>query len=360
MRKKHTTQSAKHQVFNSLLFFVLSALFFRYKIFMEHYVSGFTSQLKEAIAIGKKATLTVSDKQLTNVVITGLGGSGIGGKIVSQLVLSHASLPIYVNNNYTIPGFVNENTLVIVSSYSGNTEETINAMQQALDKKAEVACITSGGEVHELADKHNLNAITIPGGNPPRTALAYSFTQQFFLLRHYGVIKTEFESDLENAIELLEKESETIKKEALEIANKIFDKTAVIYTESSFEGVGIRLRQQLNENAKVLCWHHALPEMNHNELVGWAGGDNSKAVMFLRNHSDYKRTQVRMELSKQIISDYTDTIIEIFSQGNTAIEKTLYHIHLGDWISVYLAKLNNVDPIEVNVIGHLKSELAKV
>jgi glucose/mannose-6-phosphate isomerase len=327
---------------------------------MEHYVSGFTSQLKEAIAIGKNATLTASNKQLTNVVITGLGGSGIGGKIVSQLVLNNASLPIYVNNNYTIPGFVNENTLVIVSSYSGNTEETINAMKQALAKNAEVACITSGGEVLELAKQHHLNAITIPGGHPPRTAFAYSFSQQFFLLKHYGIIEAGFEAKLENAIELLNSESETIKKTALEVADKIFNKTAVIYTESSFEGVGIRLRQQLNENAKVLCWHHALPEMNHNELVGWAGGDKSKAVIFLRNHSDYKRTQVRMELSKEIISKYTDTIIDIFSKGNSAIENTLYHINLGDWVSVYLAKLNKVDPIEVNVISHLKSELAKV
>lgn len=327
---------------------------------MEHYVSGFTSQLKEAIAIGKKATLSASNKQISNVVITGLGGSGIGGKIVSQLVLNNASLPVYVNNNYTIPGFVNENTLVIVSSYSGNTEETINAMKLALEKNAEVACITSGGEVLELATQHDLNTITIPGGNPPRTAFAYSFTQQFFLLQHYGIIEAGFEADLESAIDLLNQESESIKKKALEVANKIFGKTAVIYTESSFEGVGVRLRQQLNENAKVLCWHHALPEMNHNELVGWAGGDCSKAVIFMRNHSDYKRTQVRMELSKEIISEYTETIIEIFSLGNTAIEKTLYHIHLGDWVSVYLAKMNKVDPIEVNVIGHLKSELAKV
>jgi len=327
---------------------------------MEHYVSGFTSQLKEAIAIGKNATLTASNKQLTNVVITGLGGSGIGGKIVSQLVLNNASLPIYVNNNYTIPGFVNENTLVIVSSYSGNTEETINAMKQALAKDAEVACITSGGEILELANKHHINAITIPGGHPPRTAFAYSFAQQFFLLHHYGIIDAGFETDLENAIELLIAKNEAIKKEALDVANKIFNKTAVIYTENSFEGVGIRLRQQLNENAKVLCWHHALPEMNHNELVGWAGGDKSKAVIFLRNHSDYKRTQVRMDLSKEIISEYTDTIIEIFSKGESPIENTLYHINLGDWISVYLAKLNNVDPIEVNVISYLKSELAKV
>jgi glucose/mannose-6-phosphate isomerase len=327
---------------------------------MEHYVSGFTGQLKEAIEIGKKANLNASNKQLTNVVITGLGGSGIGGKIVSQLILKNSALPVYVNNNYTLPGFVNENTLVIVSSYSGNTEETINAMKEAIAKNAEIACITSGGEILNLAQENKFNVITIPGGNPPRSAFAYSFTQQFFILQHYDIIDSKFLKELEESITLLENEVTDIKKIAAEVANKLYNKTPIIYTENLFEGVAIRLRQQLNENAKVLCWHHVLPEMNHNELVGWAGGDKSKAVIFLRNTADYKRTQVRMNLSKEVISEYTETIIDIFSKGNSAIENTLYHINLGDWISVYLAKLNNVDPIEVNVISHLKSELAKV
>ncbi len=147
---------------------------------MEQLVAAFTKQLEEAIEIGQKASLSPCDKTLQNIVITGLGGSGIGGRIVAQLVQENANLPIFINNNYTLPGFVNEKTLVIVSSYSGNTEETLAAMKQALSKGAEVACITSGGEVNELAKTHHLNVINIPGGNPPRTMLAYSLTQQFF------------------------------------------------------------------------------------------------------------------------------------------------------------------------------------
>ncbi|MFT6844637.1 MAG: glucose/mannose-6-phosphate isomerase [Flavobacteriales bacterium] len=327
---------------------------------MEHYVSDFTRQLKEAINIGLKSTLIDCDKNIQNVVITGLGGSGISGKIVSQLVADSAKLPIYINNNYSLPGFVNQNTLVIISSYSGNTEETISAMKIAIDKGAEVACITSGGAILDLAKKHQLNTIVIPGGHPPRTALAYSFTQQFFLLKHYGIISFDFKSHLSDAVILLDKELENIKEIAKNLANKLFQKTAVIYSDASYEGAAIRMRQQLNENAKVLCWHHVLPEMNHNELVGWAGGDSNKAVIFLRNESDYQRTQVRMKLSKEIISKHTSNISDVYSMGNSAIAKTLYLVNLGDWVSVYLAKLYQVDPIEVNVIGHLKSELGKV
>lgn len=327
---------------------------------MEQYVANFTNQLSEAITIGQKASLQVSEKVLNNIVVTGLGGSGIGGKIVSQLILDQATLPIYVNNNYTLPAFVGENTLVIISSYSGNTEETVTAMKEALSKGAEVACITSGGEVLDIATQHELNTIVIPGGHPPRTALAYSFTQQFYILKHYGVISFDFEQHIQETISLLNTHFDSIKSEAKIIAEKLFQKTAVIYGDATFEGVCVRLRQQLNENAKVLCWHHVLPEMNHNELVGWAGGDKEKAVIFLRNHTDYARTQMRMDLSKNVVKRYTDTIIEVFSKGKSEIAKAMYLIHIGDWISVYLAQLNQVDPIEVQVISHLKGELAKV
>lgn len=327
---------------------------------MEKYVASFTEQLKEALNIGKTAQLSPNKKTFRNVVITGLGGSGIGGKIVSQLIVKEARLPIYINNNYVLPNFVDEHTLVLVSSYSGNTEETLEAMKMALNKNAEVAAITSGGEVEVLAKANQLNYISIPGGHPPRTALAYSLTQQFFLLNHYGICGNGFINELASAIELLNAESDTIKSKAKSVAEKVYQKQIAIYSEVMFEGVATRLRQQLNENAKVLCWHHVLPEMNHNELVGWAGGNDSIVVLFLRNQSDFLRTKVRMDLSKEIIAKQTPHVIEIWSKGNNPVQESLYHIHLGDWVSVYLAELNEVDPIEVDVITHLKSELAKV
>jgi len=327
---------------------------------MKKLISEFTNQLKEALKIGENSTFKSTDKTFNNIVITGLGGSGIGGKIVSQLVQNEVKVPIFINNGYHLPAFVNEKTLVIVSSFSGNTEETLEAMKIAQNKKAEIACISSGGKIIEIAKEKGYNTILLPGCHSPRAMLTYSLTQQFFVLNHYGFIKGDFKKAIANAVSLIDNEIENIKAEALKIAKGIKGKTTIIYSEESYEGVAVRLRQQLNENAKVLCWHNVLPEMNHNELVGWAGGKNEYAVILFRNDSDYGRTQKRMEISKEVIEKYTNTHFEIWSKGNNPIEKSFYLIVLGDWISICLAELLEVDPIEIKVINHLKGELAKI
>ena len=253
---------------------------------MKELVALFTTQLTEAIHIGKNTNLSACDKKLRNVVITGLGGSGIGGKIVAQLVANNIEIPIIINNDYHLPHFVNENTLVIASSFSGNTEETLAALSIAAEKGAEIACITSGGKMLDIAISNNYNHIIIPFGKSPRAMLSYSLTQQFFLLNHYNLIQNDFILKIQNAIELLNSEIDNIKAEAKDITEAISNKTTVIFSEANFEGVAVRFRQQLNENAKVLCWHHALPEMNHNELVGWAGGNEEKAVIVFRNETN--------------------------------------------------------------------------
>jgi glucose/mannose-6-phosphate isomerase len=327
---------------------------------MKKLISSFTNQLRDAINIGNNAKLTQTEKKINNIVITGLGGSGIGGKIVAQLVRNEIDVPVSINNGYHLPAFVGENTLVIVSSFSGNTEETLEAMQIALERNAEIACISSGGKVIEIAQEKALNHIILPECHSPRAMLTYSLTQQFFLLNHYGFINESFKTSIGKAAELIDSHIESIQQEAEKIAKGLQGKTAVIYSEEGYEGVAIRLRQQLNENAKVLAWHHYLPEMNHNELVGWAGGKEEYAVILFRNDSDYSRTQRRMEISKEVIEKYTNTHFEVWSKGDDSIQKSLYLIVLGDWISIYLAELQDVDPIEIKVINYLKGELAKI
>ena len=177
---------------------------------------------------------------------------------------------------------------------------------------------------------------------------------------NYGLIDKTFKKDLQKAILVLEENLADIKTTAHEVALGLHNKTSVLYAEANFEGVVTRIRQQINENSKALCWHHVLPEMNHNELVGWAGGKQEYAVVILRTSFDHPRTSVRMTISKEIISKYTSTIFEISAKGDSPLEQSLYLILIGDWVSVYLAELNQVDPIEVNVIDYLKGELAKI
>ena len=144
------------------------------------------------------------------------------------------------------------------------------------------------------------------------------------------------------------------------IAKKLAGQLTVIYSLGSCEGVSVRFRQQINENSKALCWHHVFPEMNHNELVGWTGGDNRVAVILLRNEDDHKRSQLRMELCKKLMGEKCDTILEVWSKGSSRIERSMYLIHLGDWISIDLAEMRNEDAVAIPAILFLKSELSKV
>ena len=157
----------------------------------------------------------------------------------------------------------------------------------------------------------------------------------------------------------MDHEEEHVMSEAYYLAEKLHKKIPVIYSAANYEGVAVRFRQQINENSKMVCWHHALPEMNHNELVGWTIPNKKLAVVFFRNEDDYSRTQSRMNLTKQVVAKYTPYVFEVFSKGESQIEKTFYLIHFGDWVSWYLSEIRDIDATEVNVIDYLKGELAK-
>ena len=326
---------------------------------MQKLIEAFPDHLSDGLRIGKNAVLQKGKAEIKNVLIEGLGGSGIAGTIIQNIYYYKTNVPIVVNKNYQTPGFVNENTLFISSSYSGNTEESIFATNEAIEKKATISCITSGGELKNIALANHLNFIEIPGGNPPRAMLGYSFVQQLFLLRHYGIIESGFEKDLENAIVLLKKESENIKTEAKKVAQFLFNKLPIIYCDATYEGVALRFRQQINENSKMFCWHQVIPEMNHNELLAWKNKREDVAVIFLRNISDFTRNKKRMEINIKIISEFCDSIHEIWSLGESDIEKSLYFIHLCDWASIYLADMQNIDATEIRVLNYLKEELFK-
>lgn len=327
---------------------------------MKDLIQNFPKQLTEAIAIGEKAKLSNAVSEIRNVLITGLGGSGIGGTIISEIAASQCPVPITINKDYFLPSFVNHHTLVIVSSYSGNTEETTQALDEALSRKAKIVCITSGGKVEQTAKQHNLDHIIIPGGMPPRACLGYSLTQLFYVFNFFKLINNDFRSQLKAAVDLIVKEEASIKAEAKQVAEFLSKHIPVIYAVDGYNGVATRFRQQINENSKMLCWHHILPEMNHNELVGWAGGWDQLAVVILRNDTDYSRTQTRIGISKEVFAKHTSLVREIWSKGNSQVEKSIYLINLTDWVSWYLSDINSVDAMEINVINHLKGELSKI
>ena len=327
---------------------------------MNDYINDFSNHLREAIEIANNTTLTPYTKEIRNVLICGLGGSGIGGTIVSDIISSKVNIPIAATKDYSIPNFVNEHTLVIANSYSGNTEETLYALEKCQARGAEIAVISSGGKLKAIAEENEYNKIIIPGNHPPRGMIGYAFTELFFMLNHYGIIDDSFKADFDKAISLIDTEKANIQKQAMDLAKKMYKQTPVIYVANGFEGVAVRFRQQLNENSKMLCWHNVIPEMNHNELLGWRTNVDDLAVVYFRNKCDYDRNQIRMDINKKVISKFTSNITEIWSKGDSLIENSLYHIILGDWVSWYLSEMNNVDAIEIDVIKFLKGELAKI
>lgn len=326
---------------------------------MKQLILNFPQQLTEALSIGQSYLFNTPEKNFKNIVLTGLGGSGIGGSIVQNYVADKITVPFLVNKDYHLPAFVTEDTLVIACSYSGNTEETVMALEQALVKKATVVCITSGGKISELAKENSLDCILLPGGMPPRACLGYSLVQVLFVLLHFRFINGDFRSEIETAVSLLKSKGSKLEQKGKEVAEKIHNKVPVVYAGQEFEGLAVRVRQQLNENSKVLGWSAPIPEMNHNELVGWAGGSDQFAVILLRSDLDYERVRIRMDINKTIFEKYTNFIVELEAKGDSYWEQLFYLVHLTDWVSWYLSELRGVDATEVKVIDFLKGSLAE-
>jgi len=328
---------------------------------MNQLIARFPEQLKEALEIGRAAKLNPHTEEIQNIYVAGLGGSGIGADFVKEFTTSERKIPFTIGKGYTIPASVGKNTLAIASSYSGNTEETLSSFAQIEETGAKIVIVSSGGKLIAMAKEKGYDYIQVPGDWPsPRACLGFSLVQQLFVLNKLGIIGDSSIKSVERSIAMLESGMEEIKADAKEVATRLDKKIPIIYTTDRMESVAVRLRQQINENSKMLCWHHVIPEMNHNELVGWKDHKEEWAVVYLRNEDDYPRNAVRMDINKEIISKYADTIIEIFSKGNDLVERAMYLVHYGDWITWYLSELHGVDSIEVDVIDYLKGELGKL
>jgi len=335
-------------------------------------VNNFPGQVKEALEIGLKfdPPRDYRQIQIEEIVFCGLGGSAIGGDVIRSITAGEIKVPIFVNRGYDIPAFIDEKTLVIISSYSGNTEETLSSFRQVLKKKAKVLAVTSGGKVAEIAKEKNLPVITIPGGLPPRAALGYSSIPTLLAFAKLGLISP-VEDDIRKMIKLLTKlrdeelgaEIQAADNPAKTLAARLHGNLAAIYAADQVDVTALRFRGQIAENAKQLVSHHVLPEMNHNEIVGWVYPENKlkdMAVVLLKDKDDHPRVTLRFEILQSILDKITGNINIIASQGESRIERIYSLIYQGDFVSVYLAILNNIDPTPVERINYLKSKLAEV
>ncbi len=328
---------------------------------MFNLIKDFPQQLLQAVEIGEKAVLKGKFNQpIANVVVCGMGGSGIGGDVLSELLRNELNVPITVNKGYALPAFVNEHTLLILSSYSGNTEETIACARAAVKKGITAACVTSGGKLGELALKHNWDSIDIPSGFPPRACLGYSVTQLFFILHHHGLINDDFKASLIRSASFMQLEQKKMQEETEYMAARIMKKPVIVYSEDQYQSVALRLKQQINENAKSHCWTNVLPELNHNELVGWSKANDHLAVLVIRTDDEYPRNTLRIKFTESVLHKINQPFLEIHAKGNDSYEKHFYLIHFGDWLSYHLCVMQGYDPFDIEVLIKLKDHLSAI
>ena len=336
---------------------------------MQKLLIDFPRQIENALAIGEaiKIDRSLADKARV-IVFTGLGGSAIGADVIKGYLQSEISCPILVNRSYVLPKFVGPETLLIVSSYSGNTEETIAAYGEGKKRGARIVTISSGGEIEKMAKEFGNPHIKIPSGFPPRAALGYSVIPLLLLFDKLGFIRFQ-KRDFEETVSILDQEKGrlmpgAVKNEAKELAALLYQKYPLFYSASDhFEAVALRWRGQMEEKAKSLATHHVLPEMNHNEIVGWHHPQEmikDFVAVFLRDKEEHPRVQIRMKITQEIVEKKGAKVVQIWSRGKSLLARIFSLIYVGDFVSFYLAVLYEMDPTAVKVIDYLKGELAKV
>ncbi len=326
-------------------------------------------QCREAKALAEECSLPLEYSLVDAVVILGIGGSAIAGDLVRTLVRSECPIPIFLNRDYDIPAFVDNRTLVIASSYSGDTEETLTAFDEALDRGAWPLAITMGGKLAKICREQNLPLIAYEYQSQPRAALGYSFVLLLMILQQLKFI-VDKSGQLDEAISLMERLQSRIgvdvpehSNPAKQLARKLQGRLPVAYGAEHLSEVARRWKCQFNENSKGWAFWEVLPELNHNAVVGYEfPPDLAKEICVLVLSSELYRPrhQTRLEVTREILEQKGVDHEVIRIEGESLLAQALWAIHLGDYVSYYLAAVRDVDPTPVSAIAYLKERLAQV
>lgn len=303
---------------------------------------------------------------LENVVLAGMGGSAFPGLFLQSW--PGLSVPFEIVRNYSLPRYVNENTLFIASSYSGNTEETLSALTDAEQKGAQIVVTAAGGELHARAKSSNHPLITIPGGIQPRMSSFYFIAAFVNLLSSINVVPESAGREMQELSEWLKDKPATWrpdvptdKNPAKQLALELAGKSVIIYSGPLLAPAANKMKICLNENAKNLAWWNQLPEFNHNEFVGWSSHpvDKPFAVVDIRSNLEHERVQKRFEVSERLLSGKRPHPEIITPMGNTIAQQLFWTSMFGDFVSIYVALLNGVNPTPVDLVEKFKIALTE-
>lgn len=305
-------------------------------------------------------------REITKVVIAGMGGSALAGLLLKTWLESELDVPIEVIRDYNLPSYVDHSTLVIASSYSGNTEETVSCFAQARARAAQTAVVAAGGELGRLADEYSVAYAALPAGMQPRMTVIYGLRALTALLAHFGVIGFDKFDEIKTAADWLGSETmawvpgvRTDKNLAKQLALMAVGKTPVFYAGGLMAPIAYKWKISWNENAKNVAFWNQYPEFNHNEFIGWSSHPVEKpfAVFDLKSRFEHPRTLKRFEISDRLLSGKRPKATTVDLKGDSVVAQMLWGSVLADFASIYVAILNGVDPTPVPLIEKLKVEL---
>jgi len=325
------------------------------------------SQYKQAAFDAKILNAEHDTREIGSLIVTGMGGSALAALVIKVLLQSKLNIPFDIIRGYDLPAYVNENTLVIASSYSGNTEETLSALEQAQSKQAQLGIIASGGKLIETAAANDIAYIQLPSGVQPRMAMLYNLRGVLALLENFGIISNELNEEVKNLSGWLESETEkwtphvpTAENYAKQLAHEAVGKTPVFYGGAVTAPLAYKWKISWNETAKNVAFWNEYSEFNHNEFMGWASHPVEKPFVVFDLLSSFERPRIlqRFELTDKLLSGKRPAAKSIHLQGDTLLAQLLWGAILADFASTYAAVLNGVDPTPVVLIEKLKQELA--
>lgn len=305
----------------------------------------------------------VQSTQIKTIVVTSMGGSALAAGVAKNWL--KLPVPFEVVKRYDLPHYVNEHTLVIASSYSGNTEETLSGLEEAEAKGAAIAIISAGGQLADIAEEKQYPFVQLPSGYQPRMAAILNLRALVKLLEAYGLVQGRFEeitatSDwLSDQVQQWVADVPTERNLAKQLALKAEGKSVVVYSGAKMGPVGYKWKISFNENAKNVAFSNELPEFNHNEFIGWTSHPVEKPYVVFDLISGFEHPQVlkRFEVSDRLLSGRRPKSIPVELQGESVIAQMLWGAILADFVSIYLATLNGIDPVQVDLIESLKKEL---
>ncbi|MGE3063356.1 MAG: bifunctional phosphoglucose/phosphomannose isomerase [bacterium] len=308
----------------------------------------------------KCGSLNLNRKSLKNIVYAGMGGSALAGDVIKELLYPFSGIPMEVVRNYNLPEYVDKNSLVIISSFSGNTEETLSCFKFALKKNAKILAVSSGGDVEKIAKKNNTPFIKLPVSIPPRTAFGMTL---FALLRRMEFLTPRGEISKMTADALSRMDDYSFDYENAKLLSKIMqDRIPLFYVDSSFSSVGRRCANQVSENSKQFAHFNLIPEMNHNEIVGLKMPkhlEKNIAIFFISFRQDNPRNRKRAMITKKIADENKFETISLDFEDKNPLYNIIDAVILFDLASYYLALYNKTDAVAIERINILKSRIKK-